>query len=330
MTAVDSLAGSRPSPARRLVPVLLTLMVVGVAALLGWWMWLAYMTTPWTRDGTVQAYVVTVTPQVSGRIVDLPVKADQFVHKGDPLMEIEPDDYRIALANAQAAVARAKADLDNKQAEAQRRAELSALAASREEKQSFAAAADMAAAAYQQALANRDKAQLDLSRTRIVSPVNGYITNLLTQPGDFATSGQRALSVVNSDSFWVDGYFEETLLNGIHLGDKAEVSLMAYPERLTGRVTGIGRGIAVSNAQPDGSGLATVNPVFTWVRLAQRVPVRVLLDHVPPTVTLAAGLTATVSIVRDGTTMAAPAAAPVAASVAASQGMPADASRSPR
>lgn len=296
--ATDSAAG-RPSVLRRILPVLFTLCAFVLAALLGWWMWQAYVETPWTRDGTVRAYVVTVTPQVSGRIVELPLKADQFVHKGDLLMVIEPDDYQIALANAEATVARAQADLDNKKAEAQRRAALTAIAVSKEEQQSYAASADMAAAALRQAQAARDKAKLDLGRTRIVSPVNGYVTNLLTQPGDYATSGQRALSVVDADSFWVDGYFEETVLDGIRLGDAARVSLMAYAETLTGRVVGIGRGIAIPNTQPDGTGLATVNPVFTWVRLAQRVPVRVVLDPVPPHVTLAAGLTATVSIIRD-------------------------------
>lgn len=295
MTSIDA-AGDRPSLLRSALPMLLTLCALVTAGLFGWWMWQAYMETPWTRDGTVRAYVVTVTPQVSGRIVELPVKDDQFVHKGDLIAVIEPDDYQIALANAEAAVARAASDRDNKKAEAQRRAELSAIAVSKEEQQSYEAVADMAVAAYQQALANRDQAKLNLSRTRIVSPVNGYVTNLLAQAGDYATSGQRMLSVVDSDSFWVDGYFEESVLNRIHVGDTARVSLMAYPETLTGHVTGIGRGIAIPNTQPDGTGLATVNPIFTWVRLAQRVPVRVVLDQVPPSVTLAAGLTATVSI----------------------------------
>ncbi|MCX5495596.1 HlyD family secretion protein [Kaistia dalseonensis] len=284
---------------RSLSAFLVTIAAVALAGYLGWRMWQIYMSTPWTRDGTVRAYVVTVTPQVSGRITALPVKADQFVHKGDLLMAIDQSDYEIALANAEAAVTGAQADLDNKNLEAQRRAALNALVVSKEEQQSFAASAAVAAAALQQAIAVRDKAKLDLERTRIVSPVNGYVTNLQTQPGDYATSGQRALSVVDSDSFWVDGYFEETLLSGIRVGDAARVSLMAHPEPLPGRVVGIGRGIAVANAEPDGSGLATVNPVFTWVRLAQRVPVRVVLDAVPPSLELVAGLTATVSIVPD-------------------------------
>lgn len=148
MSAIELPAGKRASLLPRLARLLVTLAAVGVAGALGWRMWETYMTTPWTRDGTVRAYVVTVAPQISGRIVELPVKADQFVHKGDLLMVIEPADYQNALASAEAAVARAKADLENKKAEAERRTKLSAIAASEEEKESFAASADMAVAAY--------------------------------------------------------------------------------------------------------------------------------------------------------------------------------------
>jgi RND family efflux transporter MFP subunit len=242
--------------------------------------------------------VVTVTPQVSGRVVSLAVKADQFVKKGDLLMIIEPSDYQIEVASAEAAVAIAKADMDNKQAEADRRVKLDQLTVSKESEQTYITTANMAAATYRQARANLDKAHLDLDRTRIVSPVDGYVTNLAIQPGDYATNGQRALSVVDSNSFWVDAYFEETLLSKVEVGDRAMVKLMAYPMNLDGRVIGVGRGISVANADTDASGLATVNPVFTWVRLAQRVPVRIELDNpLPNEVRLAAGLTATVSVV---------------------------------
>ncbi|WP_420131408.1 efflux RND transporter periplasmic adaptor subunit [Rhodopseudomonas sp.] len=296
MTAVEA-PDMRRMPLRKVLSVLVTLGAVAVAAYMGWLMWQAYMAAPWTRDGTVRAYVITVTSQVSGRIAELGVKASQYVRKGDPLMKIDPADFEIALASAEAAVASAKADLANKQAEAARRARLTSLAVSVEEQQIYNAAADMAAAAYRQALSNRDQARLALSRTQIVSPVNGYITNLVTQAGDYATSGQRALSIVDADSFWVDAYFEETLLRSLHIGDQARVALMAYPRTLEGTVVGIERGIAVPNAESDPSGLATVNPVFTWVRLAQRVPVRIGLKNVPSSIVLAAGLTATVSIV---------------------------------
>lgn len=295
MTGVDTPAARR-LPVGTVLSVLVTLAAVAAAAYLGRMMWQAYMAAPWTRDGTVRAYVVGVTPQVSGRISELAVKAAQYVRKGDPLMKIDPVDFQIALASAEATVASARADLANKQVEAERRDRLSSLAVSKEEQQIYAAAADIAAAALRQALSNLDKARLALSRTEIVSPVDGYVTNLVTQAGDYATGGQRALSIVDSGSFWVDAYFEETLLRGIRVGDRARVALMAYPQTLAGEVVGIERGIAVPNAESDPSGLATVNPVFTWVRLAQRVPVRIALKKVPPSIVLAAGLTATVSI----------------------------------
>jgi multidrug resistance efflux pump len=125
------------------------------------------------------------------------------------------------------------------------------------------------------------KAELDLSRTVIRSPVNGYVTNLLAQLGDYANVGQRLISLVDSDSFWIDGYFEETNLEKIHDGDPATIKLMGYSQLIRGHVGGVARGINIPNVQPDAAGLATVNPIFTWVRLAQRVPVRIRVDQVP-------------------------------------------------
>ena len=301
--------GSR-SPLLRIVPFLVTGLAVVLAGISCWAMWDVYMATPWTRDGIVRAYVITETPQVSGRIVNLPATADRFVHKGDLLIEIERTDYAIAVSHAEAAVTQAKANLDNRQAEARRREQLTTLSTSVEEQQTYISAAAVADATYRQSLAQLAQAQVNLARTRIVSPVNGYVTNLSVQVGDYATAGQRALSLVNSDSFWVDGYFEETLLGSIHADDPATMALMGYRNELTGHVVGISRGIDVPNAQSDPAGLATVNPVFTWIRLAQRVPVRIAIDHVPPEVTLSIGLTATVHIGRAADPKAALAGAP--------------------
>ena len=280
----------------RLVPLLLTASAVIIAGLLGWGMWQSYMGTPWTRDGTVRAYVVTETPEVSGRIVSLPTATNQYVHTGDLLMEIEPTNYEIAVANAEAAVEQAKANLTDKQAEAARRQKLPDIATSVEETQNYVTQAQVAQAVYNADLATLAQARVNLARTRIMSPVNGFITNLLVQVGDYATAGQRALSIVNTDSFWVDGYFEETLLDAIHIGDPARMRLMSHNGVLSGHVAGIARGIEVPNAQPDGQGLANVNPIFTWIRLAQRVPVEIAIDNVPPGLTLVEGLTATVEI----------------------------------
>jgi multidrug resistance efflux pump len=118
----------------------------------------------------------------------------------------------------------------------------------------------------------------------------------LAQLGDYVTVGQNEISLVDADSFWVDGYFEETNLGSIREGDPASVKLMGYSQVVRGHVGSLARGINVANAQPNGQGLATVNPIFTWVRLAQRIPVRIKIDQVPEGVRLVAGMTATVQI----------------------------------
>ena len=288
----------RETPRRRLriLPLLITLVALAVAGVLGWAMWDAYMGAPWTRDGTVRAYVVTMAPQVAGQIVQLPVADNQFVHKGDLLMVIDPTNYKIAVSLAEAAVQQAQANAQNVEREAKRRQELTTLAVTVEEKQTYASNALASEAQLQQAQANLDQARVNLERTQIRSPVNGWVTNLLAQLGDYANVGQNEISVVNADSFWVDGYFEETNLEPIQVGDPASVELMGYSQIVRGHVGSIARGINVANAQPNGQGLANVNPIFTWVRLAQRIPVRIHIDQVPEGVVLAAGMTATVQI----------------------------------
>jgi RND family efflux transporter MFP subunit len=286
------------TPRRRLriLPLLITLVALAVAIVLGRAMWDAYMGAPWTRDGTVRAYVVTMAPEVSGHIVQLPVADNQFVHKGDLLMVIDPTNYKIAVSLAEAAVQQAQANMQNVERESQRRQELTSLAVTKEEKQTYASNAVIAQAQYQQAVANLDQARVNLQRTEIRSPVNGWVTNLLAQLGDYANVGQNEISVVDADSFWVDGYFEETNLEPIQVGDPASVKLLGYSQIVRGHVGSIARGINVANAQPNEQGLATVNPIFTWVRLAQRIPVRIQIDQVPEGVVLAAGMTATVQI----------------------------------
>jgi RND family efflux transporter MFP subunit len=281
----------------RLAPILITLGTVVVAALLTWEVWQAYMGAPWTRDGTVRAYVVTMAPEVAGRIVKLQVSDNQFVHKGDVLFEIDPSDYRIALEQAQAQAQRDGAALDYARANEGRKASLAkegwASTDIYQQTNSTLHQSEGIVALDKAAIA---KAQLDLSRTIIRSPVNGYVTNLLAQLGDYANVGQRLISVVDADSFWVDGYFEETSLGKIHDGDPATVKLMGYSQLVRGHVGGVARGINIPNAQPNAAGLASVNPVFTWVRLAQRVPVRIHIEHVPDGVRLVAGMTGTVQI----------------------------------
>lgn len=291
-------ANEKAAPQR--VPSILryavTLTAVVMATVFVWKMWSVYMLSPWTRDGTVRVYVVTMAPEVAGRIVELPVRDNQFVRKGDLLMVIEPTNYEIALKFAEAAVEQAEAVAINARGDSERRDRLIRAAVSKEEKETFRSRRLSAEAGYRQAVANLELARVNMKRTRIVSTVNGYVTNLLAQLGDYAVVGRNVISVVNSDSFWVDGYFEETNLHGIRVGDPASIMLMGYDDILHGHVDSIARGINVPNAQPNGQGLATVNPIFTWVRLAQRIPVRIHIDAIPQPVHLAAGMTATVQI----------------------------------
>ena len=262
--------------------MLITLVAVAVAALLSWAMWDTYMTAPWTRDGTVRVYVVTMAPEVAGRIVTLAVADNQFVHKGDTLFEVDPADYRIALEQAQAQAQRDGATLDYARKNEKRKATLAKDGWTStdiyQQTSSTVGQSEGVVALDNAAIA---KAELDLSRTVIRSPANGYVANLLVRLGDYATIGQKVVSVVDTDSFWVDGYFEETALDKIHEGDPATIKLMGYSQLVRGHVDSIARGINVPNAQPDQTGLASVNPIFTWVRLAQRVPVRIHIDQAP-------------------------------------------------
>jgi RND family efflux transporter MFP subunit len=292
------IARSRAPPRRRplVLRMLITCVAVALAVGLGWAAWDAYMGAPWTRDGTVRVYVVTVAPEVAGRIVDLPVADNQFVHRGDLLVRIDPTDYKIAVSLAEAALQQAQANVKNSVIQAERRRKLTPMAAAEEEKQNFATSAEVAQAQYRQAMANLDQARVNLKRSEIRSPVNGWVTNLLAQRGDYATVGVNTISLVDADSFWVDAYFEETSLGSIREGDQASVKLMGYNKILHGHVASIARAINVANAQPNGQGVANVNPIFTWVRLSQRIPVRIHIDNVPDSVRLAAGLTATVQV----------------------------------
>ena len=292
-------AGDRDNVKSRIrtAPILITLGTVAVAAFLAWATWQTYMGAPWTRDGTVRAYVVAMAPEVAGRIVKLSVADNQFVHKGDVLFEIDPADYRIALEQARAQAQRDGAALDYARANQDRQARLAKEGwASTEVYQQTTSTLHQSEGVVALDNAAIAKAQLDLSRTVIRSPVNGYVTNLLAQLGDYATVGQKLISVVDGDSFWVDGYFEETSLGRIRESDPATIKLMGYSQLVRGHVGGIARGINVPNAQPDQAGLASVNPIFTWVRLAQRMPVRIHIDQVPDGVRLVAGMTATVQI----------------------------------
>jgi len=275
------------------------LVVAAIIAVIG--LWEHYMVSPWTRDGQVRVQVANIAPEVSGRIVNLPIHDNQLVKIGDLLYVIDKADYEVKLALAEADVVSKKADLDVKQAANARRQQLSTLSTSIEEKQQYTGQYDVANAAYQSALANLKQAKLNLERTDVRSTVNGYVTNLLLRVGDYANTGVSNVSVIDSDSYWVTGYFEETKLGSFKVGDPARIELMGYEPTLDAHVESITRGISSANATSGTQGLPTVQAIYTWVRLAQRIPVRLKIDKVPDEVTLAAGQTATVIVMPDGT-----------------------------
>lgn len=280
---------------------LATLGIALVAVLISVATWQHYVTAPWTRNGSVRVQVANVAPQVAGKIVELRVADNQFVHKGDVLYVIDPFDFEVAVRVGKALVDQRAADLVVKQAEFNRRQHLSDLATTPEEQQIYAGNAAQAKAAYEAAAHQVAQAELNLKRTSVTSPVDGYVTNLLLRAGDYAVTGVSNISVIDSNSFWIDGYFEETKMARVCVGDRAEAQLVGYPRPIMGHVKTVTRGISVSNATAGTQGLPNVDPIYTWVRLAQRVPVRLAIDTVPPDVPLVSGMTATVTIRQPST-----------------------------
>jgi multidrug resistance efflux pump len=277
--------------------VAITAVAVLAAIVLGILAFRFYEYTPWTRDGRVRVYVVDTAPEISGQVVDVPVHDNQFVHKGDLLYTIDPRDYKAAFDRAKASLDVAKAQLALQQENSLRRQKLPLGDVSAEEKQMYATNADVSQADVESAQAALYKASIDLERCKIYSPVNGWVTNLLVRVGNYANTGQRQMSIVDADSFWISGYFEETQLRNIRVGAKTRAVLMGYPNsELTGHVDSIIRGIDDTDMAPNSQGLPQVNPVFTWVRLAQRIPVRIHIDNVPPEIHLAAGETCTIYV----------------------------------
>jgi RND family efflux transporter MFP subunit len=239
---------------------------------------------------------VEIAPDVSGLVAQVFVHDNQTVHAGDQLFQIDPARFTLALQQADAAVARTKAAYDDAARNAARYAGLSNNAVSGLNRDESSAQALEAQAEWQQALADDAVAKLNLDRSTVRATVNGTITNFSMRPGDYVTVGNAVAALVDSDSLYVDGYFEETKLRHIAIGDPATVTLLGGGPPLTGHVESIAAGIADAERSPSPNLLADVNPTFTWVRLAQRVPVRIALDHVPPGTCLIAGLTATVAI----------------------------------
>lgn len=273
-----------------------TIVVAALAVLAGWFMWNYYMQSPWTRDGKVRAEQVSVTPQVSGAIIVLPIKDNQFVNAGDLLFRIDKTPFHIAELNAQAQLAKAQSELAKANNEANRRRHLSQNVISAEELDTANLNVKAMQASVDVAQATLRQAQWQLAQTDVRAPVSGWITNLSTRTGDFATTGQPLFALVDSHSFYVMGYFEETKLRHIREGAPAQITLYSGNIKLQGHVSSIGRAIYDQSVESDSGLVPDIKPNVPWVRLAQRVPVRIEFDQVPRDVTLVSGTTCSVAI----------------------------------
>ncbi|MGA8133578.1 MAG: HlyD family secretion protein [Pseudomonas gingeri] len=278
--------------------VVLTLLVVIFACLVVWRMVMYYMFAPWTRDGHIRADIVQIAPDVSGLIQQVQVRDNQPVSRGQVLFSIDQDRFKLALRQARAAVADRQETLAQAQRENKRNRGLGNLVAGEqlEESQSRVARAELALAEAQVAV---DAAQLNLDRSVIRSPVDGYINDRAPREREFVTAGRPVLAVVDSSSFHIDGYFEETKLDGIHVGQAVDIRVIGDNARLRGHVESIVAGIEDRDRTSGTNLLPNVNPAFSWVRLAQRIPVRIAFDDVPADFRMIAGRTATVSIIDD-------------------------------
>jgi len=279
----------------RILRFALTALLLLAAVWAGKTAWDRYMESPWTRDGHVKADVINIGADVAGTVTEVHVHDNQLVQKGDILFVIDKERYTSALAQANATLAVQQVEKNRRSHEAGRRAGLGSDIVSAESKDNADYAVSSAGAQLEAAQAARKLATLNLERTVVRAPVSGYVTNLNVHVGDFAAVGAAKLALIDSGSYYVVGYFEETKLPQLKPGAKVDMRLMDGAA-LQGHIQSIAHGITDRDATTGRELLADVNPTFNWVRLAQRIPVRIHIDRVPPGQVLVAGATCTVVV----------------------------------
>ncbi|WP_422403833.1 efflux RND transporter periplasmic adaptor subunit [Pseudomonas sp. GZD-209] len=284
---------------RTAVRILVTLCVVILAVFAGFKLWQYYMLTPWTRDARVRADVVVIAPDVSGWVSALKVHDNQQVKAGDLLMTIDRERFQAAFDQASAVVETRTQQVRLREREAARRTALGPEAISAELRENAQINAAVARGELHEAEAQLKVAKINLARSEVRAPRSGHITNLRLAEGNFVTTGQSVMALVDDATFYIQAYFEETKLPRIRVGDPVKVWLMGAGEAMNGHVQSISRGITDRNSTPDGQLLPEVEPTFNWVRLAQRIPVRIQLDQIPEGLSLSAGMTASVQVRED-------------------------------
>ncbi|MFJ4156064.1 efflux RND transporter periplasmic adaptor subunit [Pseudomonas sp. NPDC089752] len=284
---------------RAVVRTLVTLCVVAIAVLAGYKLWQYYMLTPWTRDARVRADVVVIAPDVAGWVRELKVQDNQQVKAGDLLMSIDRERFQAAFDQASAVAETRTQQLHLREREAARRTALGPEAISAELRENAQINAAVARGELHEAQAQLQVAKINLARSEVRAPRSGHITNLRLAQGNYVNAGESVMALVDDSTFYIQAYFEETKLPRIRVGDSVTVWLMGAGEAMQGHVESISRGITDSNSNPDSQLLPVVEPTFNWVRLAQRIPVRIRLDHVPEGMNLSAGMTASVQVHED-------------------------------
>lgn len=277
--------------------VLLTLAAVAAALVVSVHLWEYYMEEPWTRDGRVHADIIQIAPDVSGLVTELRVRDNDKVARGQALFVIDRKRFELAAQKAEATVKERRAQLDQARREARRNKSLKDLIAA-ETIEEGDTRVQQAEAALADAEAALGVARLDLERTVVYSPVDGYLSDRTIRLGDYVKTGVPVLSIVDTASLRVEGYFEETKLHAIAVGQPVDIKLMGESEHLRGHVLSLAAGIEDRDRTRGSTLLPNINPSFNWVRLAQRIPVRIELDELPKELLLSAGMTASVRVME--------------------------------
>lgn len=286
----------------KIIKILLTLAILGMAVFLGYKKYKEYIENPWTRDGQVRTQVIQITPRVNGMVIKIHIVDNEKVKTGDLLFEIDPSQYQVKVDQSKARLQRTRAAAKGTKIEYERvksiynrdKGAVSQKDLVRNQTNYYKSLADIDSST--EAL---NTAKLNLSFTKVYAEVDGYVSNINFQIGSQASAGHPILALVDENSYWVFGFFREDAIPEVDIGDKAIVTLLAYQDiPLTGKVESIAWGIAHSDGNPGNNLLPSVKPVFQWIRLAQRIPVRIKLDKLPENVKLRFGLTASVMIMK--------------------------------
>jgi len=287
---------------KKIIKLIVTLTILAAAGYVAYHKYRVYIDNPWTRDGQVRTQVIQVAPRVTGMVTKIHVADNQKVKKGDLLFEIDPSQYELNVKKAEARLKRTLEAAKGTRIEYERvkniyakdKGAVSQKDLVRNETNYYKSLADIDSST--EAL---NTAKLNLSYTKVYAEVDGYVSNITFQTGTQATANKPLLALVDTSTYWVFGFFREDKIPYVKTGDDAVVTLMAYPDTpLKGKVESIGWGISLADGNPGNNLLPSIKPVFQWIRLAQRIPVRIKLDTLPENVKLRFGLTASVMVMK--------------------------------